>query len=338
MKKYYSVWNPVGKLSLAACLGLSTGGLLTGQDTPAGNPAALGQPLGQQQPAGAPGTRVVAMVNGENITQAELDLSLKQLGPSPILLGTNRVRQQQLEALSMMIDDILMKQFLKKNAPEIKETEIDKKMADLVSELKKANKTLEDMHKENGFTVDQIRTNLRTKLQWLAYASSKYNEADLKKYWDTNRDFFDGVMVHVSHIALRTPPGMTPTEREDLFKRMANLRQMIQSGQLDFATAAKKYSQEASGQQGGDLGFIPRKWAVDETFAKAAFTMKAGELSQPVVTEFAIQLIKVNDRRAGKPNDYKRIHDDVREFHNEEMFQTLLGGLRKSAKIEIFVQ
>lgn len=60
--------------------------------------------------------------------------------------------------------------------------------------------------------------------------------------------------------------------------------------------------------------------------------MKAGELSQPVVTEFAIQLIKVNDRRAGKPNDYKRIHDDVREFHNEEMFQTLLGDFESLQK------
>ena len=334
-------WNPMGKASLAACLlgGLSAGGVCAQNTTP---PAGLNQPQGQQplgqQPAGSPGTKVVAIVNGDNITQAELDLSLKQLGPSPIQLGTNRVRQQQLEALSLMIDDLLMRQFLKKNGPEVKESDIDKKMADLVAELKKANKTLEDMHKENGFTKEQIRTNLATKLQWTGYANTKFTEEDLKKYWESNKDFFDGVMVHVSHIALRTPPGMVPAEREDLYKRMANLRQMIATGQLDFATAAKKYSQEASGQQGGDLGFIPRKWAVDETFAKAAFSMKTGEISQPVVTDFAIQLIKVNDRRPGKPNDFKRIHDDVKEFYFEELFQTILAGLRKSAKIEVFVQ
>lgn len=340
MSKATKFWNPMGKASLAACLlsGLSAGGLVA-QNTNGGQTGVpgLGQPQGQQ-PAGAPGTKVVATVNGDNITQAELDLSLKQLGPSPIQLGTNRVRQQQLEALSLMIDDLLMRQFLKKNGPEIKESDIDKRMADLVAELKKANKTLEDMHKENGFTKEQIRTNLATKLQWTAYANTKFTEEDLKKYWESNKDFFDGVMVHVSHIALRTPPGMTPPEREDLYKRMANLRQMIASGQLDFATAAKKYSQEASGQQGGDLGFIPRKWAVDETFAKTAFSMKPGEISQPVVTDFAIQLIKVNDRRPGKPNDYKRIHDDVKEFYFEELFQTILASLRKSAKIEVFVQ
>lgn len=331
-------WKGIGRFSVAACL---MGGVASAQDAPAPMNPPIGLQPGtpsDQQPAGAPATKVVATVNGENILQGDLDAGVKQLGPSQLQLGTNKVRQQKLEALGLLIDELLMQQFLKQNAPEVPVAEVEKKFAELTTELKKQGKTLDDICRENGFTKEQILRNLKTRLQWLGYAGTKVKEEDLKKYWEDNRDFFDGVMVHVSHIAVRTPPGTPPKEKEDLAKRMGVLRSQIVGGQIEFAAAAKKYSQEANAAQGGEIGFIPRKWAVEEPFAKTAFAMKPGEISQPVVTDFAIHLIKVNDRRAGKPNDYKRIQGDVREFYTEEMFQSILTGLRRSAKIDVFLQ
>lgn len=333
------LWKGFGRISLAACL---AGGAASAQTPPAPDtPPIPMQPVGQggqPQPAGSPATTIVATVNGENILQGELDAGVKQLNPSPVQLGTNKVRQQQLEALGLLIDEKLMVQFLNTNAPEVPNTEVEKKYAELTAELKKQGKSLDDLCKENGFTREQIYRNLKTRLQWTAYASKKVNDAELKKYWEANRDFFDGVMVHVSHIAVRTPPGTPETEKADLIKRMGVLRSQIVNGQIDFAAAAKKYSQEGNAAQGGEIGFIPRKWAVEEEFAKAAFSMKPGEISQPVATEFAIHLIKVNDRRAGRPNDYKKLQHDVREFYTEEMYQSVLAGLRRTAKIDVFLK
>ena len=327
----------IGRFSLAACF---MGGAASAQQElpPPANLPLAPAPIVGNQPAGAPATKIVATVNGENILQGDLDAGVKQLGPSQLQLGTNKVRQQQLEALGLLIDELLMQQFLKQNAPEVPVAEVEKKFAELTAELKKQGKSLDDLCKENGFTKEQIHRNLKTRLQWLGYAATKIKEEELHKYWQDNRDFFDGVMVHASHIAVRTPPGTPPKEKEDLMKRMGVLRGQIVAGQIDFAAAAKKYSQEANAAQGGDLGFIPRKWAVEEPFAKVAFAMKPGEISQPVATEFAIHLIKVNDRRAGKPNDYKRLAPDVKEFYTEEMFQSILAGLRKGAKIDVFLQ
>lgn len=70
------------------------------------------------------------------------------------------------------------------------------------------------------------------------------------------------------------------------------LRQEIVDGKIDFATAAKEYSKCPSGQNGGDLGFFGKGVMVPE-FETAAFSLKVGEVSQPVQTQFGWHLIEV---------------------------------------------
>lgn len=55
---------------------------------------------------------------------------------------------------------------------------------------------------------------------------------------------------------------MSPSETAKLKAKMQDIRNQLLMSKIDFASAAKAYSQDASGPMGGNLGLIPRKYAL----------------------------------------------------------------------------
>jgi peptidyl-prolyl cis-trans isomerase C len=276
-----------------------------------------------------------AVVDGTPISMAEVEAVLKQGGPTATALTDVQRKQLQMEAVGMLIDDLLMERFLRRSGPRIEPAEVEKKLAELETSLKQQGKTLADFYKESGQTKEQLVTNIVTMLQWTAYVKQRLTEADIKQYYEANRDFFDRVAVRASHIVLRVAPNASPGEREQARAQLRALRQEILSNKIDFAAAARKYSQCTSAPSGGDIGYFPRKLAVEEAFAKAAFALKVGEVSDVVESDYGLHLIKVTDRKPGQPSDYNKIKDEVRELCTEEMRMAILAQQRKAAHIEI---
>jgi len=150
-----------------------------------------------------------------------------------------------------------------------------------------------------------------------------------------NRDLFDGTTVRTSHIVIRYARDASPAERQKAAEKMRAVRSELSAGRLEFAAAAKKYSQCPSAANGGDMGFMVRKFQADEAYAKTAFQLKVGEVSDVVETENGVHLIWLTDRKAGKPSRYEDVAADVRECFEAELKQSLVVELRKRAKIEI---
>jgi peptidyl-prolyl cis-trans isomerase C len=278
-----------------------------------------------------------AVVNGTPIAMSELEALLKQAPPTPTPLTEQQKRQRQMEALSMLIDDLLMQQFLMKNTPRVDPSEIRKEMIDLVDSLKKSGKTLESFLAETGDTEAQLQGKIATMLQWNAYVRNHVTEADIRRYWQENKDFFDRVEVRASHIELRVSAAAGEADRQAGQAKLKALRQEIVAGKIDFADAARKYSEASTAAAGGDLGYFPPKFMVEEPFGKAAFSLKVGDISDVVQTEYAMHLIKVTDRKPGQASDYNKIKESVREFYVEELRQTLLAQQRKLAHVEVYV-
>jgi peptidyl-prolyl cis-trans isomerase C len=292
----------------------------------------LSGPVVAQAPAPA------AVVNGKTITVAEVDAIIKSRGPLPVEIPAAKQRHLQLEILSMLIDTVLMEQFLAQHGPRITDAEMAKYLAEVEQAVKKAGKSMQEYYKDTGQTAEQLRANIRHTLQWEGYAKTRLNDADVKRYYDENKDFFDGVTVRASHILMRLPATATDAERQAARQQLLALRQEIISGKISFADAAKKHSQCPTAPQGGDIGSFPRKMVVEESFAKTAFAMKPGEISDVVTTDFGLHLIHVTERKPGaQPSEYEKIKDVVRDFCIEEMRQAVLAQERQKAKIEVLL-
>ena len=283
-----------------------------------------------------PADTCVAVVNDETINLSTVDSVLNQ---RPILLTpptTAQLRQLRLEALTVMIDDMLIRQFMRRQGPKIDQATFDKQYQSLLTSLKATGKSLGDYLKENAMTEEYLRSNIIIMLQFDRYVKEHTTEADLKKHWLVNKDYFDRAAVRTRHIVIRLTKETTPEEKEAARTRLRTLRAEIVAGKIDFESAAKKYSQCPSAPKGGDIGFIFRRYQnIDETFTRIAFSMKVGELSDVVETDVGLHLIKVIDRKEGIESKYEICAEEVRESYADELRTALLAQLRAKAKVKI---
>jgi parvulin-like peptidyl-prolyl isomerase len=282
-----------------------------------------------------------AVVNGEAISMADVDTVLGQMAPPATPLTEAQKREQQLTAVQILVEQVLMRQFLNakaKVAPPAAAA-IDKEINDLKESLKKDEKskmTFEEFLKGSGQTEAQLRADIATQLQWKAYVLPKLTDAAVKAYYDANKVYFDKVLVRASHILIRLAPTASQVERQAAHVKLATLRKEIVAGKVKFEDAARKYSDCPSKVNGGDIGPFPYKFAVLEPFARAAFAMKEGEISDVVATDFGLHLILVVSRDKGVPSDFSKIRDEVKEIYAREMYQEIVLQQRRTSTIEIF--
>ena len=72
-----------------------------------------------------------------------------------------------------------------------------------------------------------------------------------------------------------------------------------------------------------------------EEFAEAAFSMKVGEISEPVKTQFGYHIIKVTGKEEGKDVSYEDVADMVDFVYLQIKTEALLKRLYEKAEIEI---
>jgi len=104
----------------------------------------------------------------------------------------------------------------------------------------------------------------------------------------------------------------------------------------DFGELAKKYSTDPSARSGGDIGYFGHDDMIP-AFADTAFALAKGQYSNtPVKTEFGWHVIKVEDRRAGKPPSFEEAREQLSRDLAHEIIDAKLQELRSAAKIEEF--
>jgi len=268
---------------------------------------------------------VVATVNGENITNTEykkaFDQVKAQIESSPQY--TKDIWNQDYQGKKFLdvvkenvLDNLIAEKLLVQEALKNNITVTDKEIADEYQKEKEVNKDITKEDVKNYLLINKLFDKYTKDV--------KVTEEELKKYYDNNKEQFE--VVKASHILVADKK-----TAEDIYNR-------LMKGE-NFATLAKEYSTDtATKDKGGDLGEFPHGVMVPE-FDQVVFSLKKGEISKPVKTDYGYHIIK-SEGITIKPFD--EVKDAIESYllndKKNQVIKEKYDALEKAAKIQKFPQ
>lgn len=161
-------------------------------------------------------------------------------------------------------------------------------------------------------------------------------EADIQAYFEEHKsEFAKGERVLAQHILI-SPDGDTQTSKEEAKAKIGAIRERVAAGKA-FADEAAAHSMCPSGKEGGSLGWFGRGMMVPE-FDQAAFSMKVGEVSDIIETQFGYHIICKTDHEEAGAAEFddvrEQIRDLIRHARRGEAMTVYVEELKAKAKIE----
>jgi peptidyl-prolyl cis-trans isomerase D len=160
--------------------------------------------------------------------------------------------------------------------------------------------------------------------------------SDLQNYYSANQaQFRTPERVRARHILIKTPPagpdGKTDQKAVDEARaKAADILKQLKAGG-DFADIAKKYSQDTSASQGGELGWAIRGGWVPE-FEKVAFGQAPGQISDVVQTPFGFHIIQTEEKEPARVKPLAEVKDEIMPVVRAEKASVLLNTVLTSAQ------
>ena len=174
-----------------------------------------------------------------------------------------------------------------------------------------------------------VDDNEKVKVKYLLVPVSQFLQKDIQvsdpeiqAYYEAHQeDFKVDQSANLSYVVFEKKP--SEMDEQKTKERLSDIKKEIEEGE-DFAELALEFSDDvASAQDSGDLGWFG-KGKMIETFEEAAFSLKPGEMSEPIRSEFGWHLIKVFDqRKKGNEKEIKASHILLKTRISQETFDQL---------------
>lgn len=245
-------------------------------------------------------SKVLATVNGKDITDKEVIDFLNQLGPQ------TAAQFSSPEGINQVADELVNQELLYLEAIErgLDQEEIFKK------ELEKIKESF-----LKQYAINKLLSNVTVM------------QDEIEDFYNKNKEHFQTPeMVRASHILVSD---------ED---SAAKIYDEIKNG-LSFEEAAAKYSSCPSKENGGDLGEFSKGKMVPE-FEEAAFSLKENELSHPVKTQFGYHLIKVSYKKEAGISSLEEVKEQIREqitrIKQQEVYLNKVDELKGKFEVKAY--
>lgn len=167
----------------------------------------------------------------------------------------------------------------------------------------------------NGFyqqNIQQYTLPEQVKLQYIQVSATtlantiKISDDELNKYLQDHPDAASNKQVDVSHILFSVPSDATAEQKAQIKAKAEAVLTQVQANPSKFAELAKQYSQDpGSASNGGDLGFFGTG-VMAKPFEAAAFSMKQGQISALVETQFGFHILKLNAIKGDDPQSIRQ--------------------------------
>ncbi|AWV89303.1 peptidylprolyl isomerase [Bradymonas sediminis] len=288
-------------------------------------------------------TGPVAVVNGAEVTADDFNEAIKlTTSMMPGQAVTPQIAQMlKSNTLDRLIDMKLIDAALEKAKVEVSTEEIDAEMAKFKERLPNKEE-YEKFLEQRGLTEAKMRENIGKDRQLRELLKKEYGgeatEKEAKEMYDKNKDRYShGAQVHARHILLNVKKDADEATVADAKKRADAIAAEAKKPGADFEALAKEKSEGPTASRGGDLGYFEKSRMVPE-FAEAAFAMKAGEISDPVRSDFGFHIIQVVDKKEAGTTSFDEAKEMLIAQLERQKFMDamtkLLEDLKKDAKIE----
>jgi peptidyl-prolyl cis-trans isomerase D len=164
-------------------------------------------------------------------------------------------------------------------------------------------------------------------------APAAADEAALRaRYEQEKARFVDPEQRLASHILVQVDPGADAKAQKAAEEKAARIAAEARKPGADFAALARADSDDAgSKDNGGDLGWIAHDGGMVKPFEDALFAMKAGDVSDPVKTEFGWHVIQLREVKSGKQTSFEdareQLANEQADVDRERAFNEVTGKL-----------
>lgn len=273
--------------------------------------------------------RIVAEVNGEIILYSELRERVFQMRSLGALENLD-LKESEALVLENIIDEKLIIQVGKEEELVVTERELDKTVDGFKKRSNLSDQEFEKALEREGLTMERYRKMLEEQLLARKVISREVRsqvqltENDIIEYYEEHIDEFKTTpVIQVRHIILLVERTETGQYAANALEKIARIRKEILEG-LDFAEAAKKYSEGPSAPDGGDLGEV-MPGSMVKSFEEAAFALKPGEISNIVRTKFGFHLIKVETKKESRKLPLEEVKPEI----EKKIYQKIVAEVRE---------
>ena len=132
-------------------------------------------------------------------------------------------------------------------------------------------------------------------------------EEELKQFYEERASLYvTPEERRTRHILVNVDTGATQEQIQAAKQKAEDLRKQIAEG-ADFEKLAKENSDDpGSAQLGGDIGFFGKD-SLDPAYEEAMFSLKVGEVSEPVLSAFGYHIIKLEEIREQKAKPFEEV-------------------------------
>ncbi|MCP3384048.1 peptidylprolyl isomerase [Bradyrhizobium sp. CCGUVB4N] len=184
-----------------------------------------------------------------------------------------------------------------------------------------------DLQRRMAYTRNKALMN-----RMLQVTADNVTDADVRKFYDDAiRNTKPERELHICAIIFKFS---NPNDEAAIAAAEAKAKSALERvAKEDFAAVARDMTDaENEKKNGGDLGWLSAA-QMGKEYADVAFTLGKGGVSKPIKTEFGWHIIKIEDERTRKPNEFAAVREQVENVVRRKAQVELVDKLRAETPI-----